>query len=103
MNQNTSPITYLPLKNFHIVPMVDLSPENLKKAAKKTSHDREKISHNTKLNAIAKKLGIYGGFASYEEEYNEKILPFMATHGLVKRKNLLSHSKDGEYNLFFPI
>ncbi|EME0092515.1 hypothetical protein VXI05_000492 [Vibrio parahaemolyticus] len=102
MTNNSIPTTYIPLEKFHIVPLTGLSPVELKISAKRTSRDREKITHTTKLNAIAKRLGITGGFAAYEKEYNGSLLPFMAKHNLRKRKNLLKHTKDGDYNLYFP-
>ncbi|NOH99263.1 hypothetical protein [Vibrio sp. 99-70-13A1] len=102
MTNKSIPTIYIPLEKFHIVPIVGLSPEQLKISAKKTSQDREKISHTTKLNAIAKRLGIKGGFASYEREYHEAMLPFMATNNLIKRKDLLKHLNGGDYNLYFP-
>ncbi|NES63602.1 hypothetical protein G3343_22240, partial [Vibrio parahaemolyticus] len=86
MTNNSIPTTYIPLEKFHIVPLTGLSPAELKISAKRTSRDREKITHTTKLNAIAKRLGITGGFAAYEKEYNGSLLPFMAKHNLRKRK-----------------
>ncbi|MGF1688418.1 hypothetical protein L4C36_17290 [Photobacterium japonica] len=100
MTMHTIKSTYIPLKKFHIVTLTGLSPAELKTSAKRTSHDREKISHTTKLNAIAKRLGISGGFAAYEEEYNESLLPFMAKHNLRKRKDLLQHKRKGTYHLY---
>lgn len=101
MTNKALPTTYIPLEKFHIVPVKGLSPAELKKSAKKTLHDREKISHTTKLNAITKRLGVNGGFAAYEKEYNGSLIPFMAQHNLKKRKNLLNHEKDGEYNFYY--
>lgn len=102
MTNKSIPTVYIPLEKFHIVPLTGLSPAELKRSAKRTSRDREYITHTTKLNAIAKRLGISGGFAAYEKEYNGSLLPFMAKHNLKKRKDLLKHTKDGDYNLYFP-
>lgn len=102
MTNNSIPTTYIPLEKFHIVPLTGLSPAELKISAKRTSRDREKITHTTKLNAIAKRLGISGGFAAYEKEYNESLLPFMAKHNLRKRKNLLEHKRKGTHHLYYP-
>lgn len=85
------PTFYLPLSKFHIVPINSLSPTELKRSAKKTECDREKISHNTKLNAIAKILGFSGGFSSYQESYEANLLPFMDANRFKKRKNLVGH------------
>lgn len=96
MKNNTSvPTTYIPLEKFHIVPVTGLTPESLKYSAKKTIRDREKISHTTKLNILAKSLGIKGGFANYEKEFEEKLKPFMTKHNLHKRVNLLEHKYRG--------
>lgn len=102
MTNNSIPTTYIPLEKFHIVPLTGLSPAELKISAKRTSRDREKITHTTKLNAIAKCLGITGGFAAYEKEYNGSLLPFMAKHNLRKRKNLLEHKRKGTHHLYYP-
>ncbi|WP_212750857.1 hypothetical protein [Pseudoalteromonas sp. S1612] len=62
MKNNTSvPTTYIPLEKFHILPVTGLTPENLKYSAKKIIKDREKISSTTRLNILAKSLGIKGG------------------------------------------
>ena len=96
MKNNTAvPTTYIPLEKFHIVPITGLTPENLKYSAKKTIRDREKIPHTTKLNILAKNLGIKGGFANYEKEFEEKLKPFMVKHNLHKRVNLLEHRYRG--------
>tara|TARA_Y100001973_G_C5201118_1_gene337764 strand:+ start:1372 stop:3231 length:1860 start_codon:yes stop_codon:yes gene_type:complete len=102
MTNQSIPTTYLPLEKFHIVPVKSLSPSELKVSAKRTNRDREKISHTTKLNAIAKYLGIKGGFANYEREYRESIIPFMESYNLKRYKNLVEHSKPGDYKLYFP-
>ncbi|WP_253820104.1 hypothetical protein [Vibrio campbellii] len=103
MTNNSIPTTYIPLEKFHIVPLTGLSPIELKKSAKKKSmDDREKIKLNTKLNALAKRLGVTGGFANYQKEYVDNLCPFMVKHNLRKRKDLLKHTKDSDYNLYFP-
>lgn len=102
MTNNSIPTAFIPLEKFHIVPLTGLSPAELKASAKRTSQDREKISHTTKLNAITKRLGVTGGFAAYESEYNGSLLPFMAKHNLRKRKDLLKHTRKGEYDFCFP-
>lgn len=93
-------ITYLPLDKFHIVPLDSLDPSSIKKSAKRTFRDREEIGHNTKLNAIAKILGIHGGFSSYEKTYTNELLPFLKKHNLINRKNLLVHKITGDYHLY---
>ncbi|MDO6620222.1 hypothetical protein ACFL6Z_11550 [Pseudomonadota bacterium] len=98
MQKNNTPVTLLPLDKFHIIPLDGLAPESLKRSSKKAMHDRETIPHTTKLNAISKKLGFLGGFAFYEQEYKDKLLPFMVRNNLNKRVNLLEHSIAGHYN-----
>lgn len=96
MKNNTSvPLTYIPLDKFHILPVTGLTPDNLKYSAKKIIKDREKISPTTRLNILAKSLGIKGGFANYANEFEEKLKPFMVKHNLHKRVNLLEHKYRG--------
>ncbi|MGR3983350.1 hypothetical protein [Pseudoalteromonas sp. 1181_04] len=96
MKNNTSvPTTYIPLDKFHILPVTGLTPDNLKYSAKKIIKDREKISPTTRLNILAKSLGIKGGFANYANEFQEKLKPFMVKHNLHKRVNLLEHKYRG--------
>ncbi|MBW3532988.1 hypothetical protein [Shewanella sp. NKUCC06_TVS] len=92
--------TYLALQKFHIVPLNNLDPTSIKIAAKNTICDREDIKHNSKLNAIASRLGVSGGFANYEDFFNNKFVNFLNINGLKKRKNLLKHQFQGEYRLF---
>ena len=61
----TSVVSYLPLKKFHILPVFGLEPELIKKSVKSVSRDREKISHCTLLNALVQALGFKGGFTGY--------------------------------------
>lgn len=90
---NTSKIPtikgFLPLNKFHILPIYDLSPKFIKLSVKNVSRDREKISHCSLLNACAKSLGFLGGFAGYQQEYEEKLLPFMQQNGLFELSNLI--------------
>jgi hypothetical protein len=84
-----APKSYLPFKNCHIVAIDGISPEKLKISAKKIQKDREKISHTSILNFIAKSLGIKGGFSEYAKVYEEEILPFMDKHGLKQHVDLI--------------
>jgi|26BtaG_2_1085354.scaffolds.fasta_scaffold02816_2 hypothetical protein len=81
---------YLPLKKSHIIPITDLSPDEITSSCKKAYEDREKISHVTKLNACAKALGFKGGFAGYKSEFYAKIVPFMAKNQLNKLTDLVT-------------
>ncbi|WP_392340719.1 hypothetical protein [Moritella marina] len=94
-NKLSAPVSYLPLQKFHIVPIVALDPASLKASAKKVKRDREKIKHNTLLNAIAKALGIKGGFAEYQNIYASELIPFMNKHGMTKRVDLLKQRQKG--------
>lgn len=84
------PTFYLPLKNFHIIPINDLSPESIKSSVKNASLDREKVSHTTLLSACANVLGVKGGFAGYKTEYETKLKPFMREHQLTTLTDLVS-------------
>ncbi|HCG7071418.1 TPA: hypothetical protein NJ316_002176 [Vibrio parahaemolyticus] len=75
-----------------------LDPNSLKKAAKEATsksqlHARahsKRLKNSSALNAIAKQLGIHGGFSSYKEEYVNKLQPFMERHGLESYADLCS-------------
>lgn len=84
------PEVYLPLKRFHIVPICGLHPDQIKQSARNVIQDREKIKHNTCLNAICKALGFKGGFANYTVEYQERLLPFLENNGMSSQADLLT-------------
>lgn len=86
---------YLPLQQYHIVEITSLEPEAIKRVAKYAHEDREKIKHNTLLNAIVKSLGCKGGFASYKNHFESSLMPFMEQHGLKKQADLISFRKKG--------
>lgn len=95
-NDNFSaPVSYLVLKKFHIVPIKELEPACIKAAAKKAKCDREKIKYNTLLNAIAKGLGVKGGFSEYQRVYDSVLTPFLNKHGMNKRVDLLKQRLKG--------
>lgn len=96
----TTPVSYLPLDNFHIVPIIKLDPPSIKASAKKAKCDREKIKYNTLLNAVTKALGIKGGFSEYQHTYDSKLVPFLKEHGMTKRVDLLKQRKKG-FDTFF--
>ncbi|MDY6509863.1 hypothetical protein SKM52_11355 [Acinetobacter faecalis] len=78
----TSVVSYLPLKKFHILPVFGLEPELIKKSVKSVSRDREKISHCTLLNALVQALGFQGGFTGYLDAYEQLLKPFLKDHDL---------------------
>lgn len=82
--------SYLPFKNFHVVPVREISPKELKVSAKKIRKDREKISHTSILNFIAKSFGVKGGFSAYTKIYEEEIIPFLLKNNLTKQADLCS-------------
>ena len=86
----SQPQRYITTEKFHIVPLLGLTPDALKKSAKACDRDREKIGHNTLLNLLAKKLGVAGGFAGYQEEYQSKLVPFMEKHELKQWADLVT-------------
>ena len=98
MKNQSIPTTYLPLQKFHIVPITSLDPLSLKASAKFTKRDREKIPHSTLLNATVKALGVKGGFSGYQDVYDSQIKPFLKSHGMSKRKNLLKPRMKGHSN-----
>ena len=84
------PLAFMPLDNFHIVPIFGLEPDLIKLSAKKIAEDREDIKRSTVLNALAKKLGFKGGFSGYLDTYKNELLPFMIKHQLSKYQEDLS-------------
>ena len=89
------PKSYLPFKDYHVVQIRDISPDQLKFSAKKIKKDREKISHTSILNFVAKSFGIKGGFSAYSKVYQETILPFLLENNLTKQVDLCTPRKPG--------
>ena len=93
MQNASTPTRYLPLENFHIVPIQEISPNGLKWAAKeccKKYRDREEIKLTTCQNAIAKKLGFKGGMAGFQAEYVRDLKSFMIKNDLIHPADLIS-------------
>lgn len=89
-----APAYYLTTAQFHIIPITDITPEALKKSARKTKTDREKVSLTARQNIIAKSLGFKGGFSGYQQEYKSNLIPFMKEKGLHTRANLITPQHD---------
>jgi len=85
-----SVVGYLPLKQFHILPVFGLEPELIKQSVKSVSYDREKISHCTLLNALVQSLGFKGGFSGYSNAYEQLLKPFMEDHDLRQYADLIA-------------
>lgn len=83
---------YLPLKRGHIIPIVSLSPEDFKKSSNLTIKDREDVSHNTLLNAMASAVGCIGGYSNYVDFYSQKILPFLQRNNLKRPVNIFKNA-----------
>ena len=89
MNKPNAPVRYLPTREFHIIPITDITPDAVKISAKKTLMDREKISLTTRQSIIVKRLGFEGGFAGYKKAFETSLLPFMEQEGMHTRANLV--------------
>jgi hypothetical protein len=89
------PKSYLPFKDYHVVQIRDISPDQLKFSAKKIKKDREKISHTSILNFVAKSFGIKGGFSEYSKVYETEILPFLLKNNLTKQVDICAPRKPG--------
>lgn len=103
LNSEPAIKAYLPLKKFHILPIYGLSPDEIRSSVKNVFRDREKIGHCSLLNACVKSLGFSGGFAGYQQEYEEKLLPFMKKHDLTQLCDLVKPRFSGKgsgINLF---
>ncbi len=90
---------WLALDKFHQIPLWDLSPEAIKESVKSCRRDREKIKHNTLLNAVVRSLGFPGGFSGYKKQYVSELIPFMKEHGLSAHTDLFARRKINEYHL----
>ena len=86
--------SYLTFRNYHVVPINGLQPEDIKKAAGIINRDREKIERNTILNHICKSLGFRGGFATYKQQYQDELLPFFDKHNLQKPVDLVKDTEN---------
>lgn len=82
-------VGYLPLKKFHILPVLGLEPELIKQSVESVSRDREKIGHCTLLNALVHSLGFKGGFSGYLDTYEQILKPFMEDNNLNQYANLI--------------
>lgn len=56
--------------------------------------DREPLKLTTAQNFLATKLGAKGGLAGFSQEFEKKIRPFMKTHGLLTRADLITPRHD---------
>ena len=94
-NSNTSPkVKYLPFDQFHLAPVSSLTPNGIKKAAKKMSTDREWIRLQTAQNFICKSLGFRAGMAGFKTAYRDELRPFMDKHRLDTLTNLVNNDID---------
>ncbi len=85
-----TPLAFMPLDNFHIVPIFGIEPNLIKLSAKKIAVDREDIKRSTVLNALANKLGFKRGFSGYLDAYENELLPFMNEHQLFTYQDLIT-------------
>ena len=82
----------------HFAYLTVLSVDAVKKTAKEavakskkySSSDRPPLKQSSALNAIANSLGVKGGFATYQQWYDNELTPFLKNNGLIKRKDLFS-------------
>jgi len=91
----SKPLAFMPLENFHIVPVFGVEPDLIKLSAKKIVQDREDIKRSTVLNALVSKLGFKGGFSGYLDAYKNDLLPFMIKHQLSKYRDLITPTLPG--------
>ena len=94
-NPNTSPkVKYLPFDQFHLAPVSSLTPNGIKKAAKKMLTDREWIRIQTAQNFICKSLGFRYGLVGFKTAYRDELRPFMDKHRLDTLTNLVNNDID---------
>ena len=78
----------LPMEH-HAVPLAGLEPDEIKAAAKATHRNPgHEVRHTTILNALAKALGVPGGFPGYIHAF-PRIREFMQHHDLREHVNLV--------------
>ncbi|GHE96756.1 SUMF1/EgtB/PvdO family nonheme iron enzyme [Thalassotalea profundi] len=94
----TAKSSFIVFKDSHFAELTDLSVDAIKKTAKEVvakseqhkSPVRTPIKQSSALNWIANSLGIKGGFADYQQWYDNELTPFLKNNGLINRKDLFS-------------
>jgi len=94
----TAKSSFIVFKGNHFAELTDLSVDAIKKTAKEIvakskqhkSSDRSPLKQSSALNWIANSLGIKGGFANYQQWYDNELTPFLKKNGLINRKDLFS-------------
>ncbi|MDY7226163.1 SUMF1/EgtB/PvdO family nonheme iron enzyme [Hyalangium rubrum] len=90
LDELPSYVAYLPLRDGHAIPVVDLSPESISACVKAAHRNPSaKLKHTTGLGAVAHALGFKGGFAGYRKAYPE-LQEFMERNGLYERRELIT-------------
>jgi hypothetical protein len=89
-------VRYLPLQNYHIAPLADITPDALLEATDRLLNEfrgSEEIERNTVLHFLVKRMGINGGFGDFKVEF-EKLQEFMRLNGLEKRYDVITPRHD---------
>jgi len=79
---------FLPTKDFHVLHITGLSPDDLKQAYKTCDKDKNVFKLNSALNFMIKNFGLTGNISDYTRWYNNKLVPFMEANGLDNYRNL---------------
>ncbi len=84
MTDIAPPIAWLLLRDGHFVPIVGLSPDELKQASKQTVRRAERaIGHVSTLNAILHQLGFEGDIAGHSKTGWAQLQEFMGRHAII--------------------
>jgi hypothetical protein len=89
--ETPKPIAWLLLREHHAVPLLGLSPEELKRSREETiEHPTEALRHLSGLNAIVDSLGFDGDFGDYQNDHWPKLKARLEQMGCSKRVDLFA-------------
>jgi Sulfatase-modifying factor enzyme 1 len=92
---------YLFLFRNHAVPIWDVQPDEIKAGAKHLiSGGNEQILHTQVLNAVAKHLGMPGGFPGYRKSWPQ-LDAFLRDHGMRHRADLIGRAQSDAPRAWF--
>jgi len=90
---------FLPTKDFHVLEITSLSPNEIKQSIKQCKKDRKIFKTTSALNFVAKHFGIKKGFSDYQRWYDEELQVFLKENNLLELVNLVDNPK--KYETFF--
>ena len=91
---------FLPTKDFHVLEITSLSPNEIKQSIKKCKKDRKIFRTTSAQNFVAKHFGIEKGFSDYQRWYDEELQIFLKENNLLELANLVDNPKSQISNFF---